>query len=320
MKIDFNADYSGVSNLVFRKEAAQADTSVRAQFGKIMRDVERPALKELEIIKKNNIFSGTPDSTTTGANSFESAVESYAPPPPTMIIPEVARHNPQVEAYESVNTMPEPVKAPTVLEARRTNEYELPEPVALQVDPSPKEIAVSQYKGFIQSAGARHGIDPALGMAVARAESSFNPQAVSSDGHASKGLFQLLDATGKDMMGRLSVNGDYNPFDPELNTELGVGYLRYLHDLFSTEKKLPNNFTTREAANSSSLEKLAVAAFNAGEGRVASAQQRAISDGLDASQYEQVESYLPEITQNYVRNVTRYRDELDVNLSEEFTG
>ena len=105
------------------------------------------------------------------------------------------------------------------------------------------------------------------------------------------------------MKERLDVKARYNPFNPGLNVELGIGYLRRLHDIFSTETELPNRIKTIPAANSSSLEKLAVAAFNAGEGRVASAQARALKAGKQAGIYEEIREYLPEITQQYVDRV-----------------
>lgn len=184
---------------------------------------------------------------------------------------------------------------------------------------TPAVISVTRMKGaelldhvskLFGEAGTKHGIDPALGAAVAKAESSFNPSAVSTDGHRSKGLMQLLDSTGKDMLAKLGVDDDYDPFNPDQNVDLGVGYLRYLHDLFNSPTELPRFGMTRPAANSSSLEKLAVAAFNAGEGRVASAQARAEKAGKDASVYEDVEKYLPETTQEYVRKVLEFKDSL----------
>ncbi|MCB0355331.1 MAG: lytic transglycosylase domain-containing protein, partial [Bdellovibrionales bacterium] len=155
--------------------------------------------------------------------------------------------------------------------------------------------------------GEKHGVDPLLGLAVANAESAFNPNAVSSDGHFSKGLFQLLDSTAKHIMEKEGMEEEYTPFDPEQNADIGVRYLRYLHDLFNEETELPNNMITYPAANSSSLEKLAVAAFNAGEGRVASAQDRAARAGLDPREFENIEGYLPKTTQEYVQRVMAFK-------------
>jgi membrane-bound lytic murein transglycosylase MltF len=80
-----------------------------------------------------------------------------------------------------------------------------------------------------------------------------------------------------------------------------------LHDTFSTPTALAPTVTTVAAANSSSLEKLAVAAFNAGEGRVAAAQERAQKAGLNPALYLDVESYLPQSTQEYVQKVLKLK-------------
>jgi len=113
------------------------------------------------------------------------------------------------------------------------------------------------------------------------------------------------------MRARLGMQGTYDPYDADQNIKLGIGYLRYLHEIFSADTTINDRVGTAAAANSSSLEKLAVAAFNAGEGRGAAAQRRAQRAGKDPGQYEHVEPYLPEITQNYVRKVLLARTDFD---------
>ncbi|MDZ4784857.1 MAG: transglycosylase SLT domain-containing protein, partial [bacterium] len=164
--------------------------------------------------------------------------------------------------------------------------------------------------------GYKYGIDPSLALAVAQAESSFDPKAVSTDGHASKGLFQLLDGTGKELLEKLSPDKEYEPFNPEQNSELGISYLRYLHDIFNSKSDLTKNKETTPAANSASLEKLAVAAFNAGQGRVASAQNAAKNAGLNPGEYTHIEAYLPESTQNYVKKVDEIKARYAVSETE----
>jgi hypothetical protein len=113
---------------------------------------------------------------------------------------------------------------------------------------------------IIQKYANRYGVDPSLVRAVIRNESDFNPNAVSPKG--AQGLMQLMPGTAASM-------GVSNPFDPEQNIAGGVGYLRHCLDCF--DHNVP----------------LAVAAYNAGPGRVSRAQ------GVPA---------IPE-TQAYVRNV-----------------
>lgn len=171
------------------------------------------------------------------------------------------------------------------------------------------EVSLNQdeIKDVIHTAGKYHGVDPTLTLAVARAESAFDPRAVSSDGHDSKGLFQLLDSTGRDMLSRFGVGEDYDPFNPSQNSFLGVGYLRRLHDIFSENSTLTRQLSTHPARSAADLEKLAVAAFNTGEGNVARAQARALAAGKDPSLYSSVEAYLPGQTRDYVARVMRYR-------------
>lgn len=97
------------------------------------------------------------------------------------------------------------------------------------------------YEPFITSASQLFAVDPDLVKAVIKAESNFNPRAVSPKG--ALGLMQLMPFTANAM----SVA---NPFDPEENIYGGVRYLSELLQLF--DRNLP----------------LALAAYNAGPKRV----------------------------------------------------
>lgn len=95
----------------------------------------------------------------------------------------------------------------------------------------------NRFFRLIDAAAQEHRIDPALIRAVVKAESDYNPTAISPAG--ALGLMQLMPGTARD----LDVK---NPFDPEENIRGGVQYLRYLLDRF--EGSVP----------------LAVAAYHAG--------------------------------------------------------
>mgnify|MGYP006291823431 FL=1 len=99
-----------------------------------------------------------------------------------------------------------------------------------------------RYAPIIAAAATRHGVDPSLVHAVIRAESAYRPRAQSHAGAC--GLMQLMPATAK----RFGVR---DIWDPEQNIEGGVAYLRFLQDLFAGDIRL------------------ALAAYNAGEGAVA---------------------------------------------------
>lgn len=93
---------------------------------------------------------------------------------------------------------------------------------------------------LVERAAQRHEIDPALVDAVIRAESGYNLAAVSPKGAA--GLMQLMPATARRL-------GARDRFDPAENVEAGIRYLKALREQFGDER-------------------LALAAYNAGEGAV----------------------------------------------------
>lgn len=114
------------------------------------------------------------------------------------------------------------------------------------------------YGNEIRQISGRYGVDPTLVEAVIRAESAFNPAAVSRKG--ARGLMQLMPQTA-------SALGVRDSFNPRENIEGGVRHLRYLLDRY------PGNVA------------LAVAAYNAGEG--AGDAHRGIPPYPETQQYVQ---------------------------------
>jgi len=120
------------------------------------------------------------------------------------------------------------------------------------------ETSQHQFSADIREISSRHGVDPLLVESVIRAESAFNPTAVSRTG--ARGLMQLMPKTAV----MLGVRDSFNPRE---NIEGGVRHLRYLLDRY------PGNVS------------LAVAAYNAGEGAVDS--HRGIPPYAETQQYVQ---------------------------------
>lgn len=120
------------------------------------------------------------------------------------------------------------------------------------------EMSRSQYAAEIREIASRHGVDPTLVESVIRAESAFNPTAVSRTG--ARGLMQLMPKTAV----ALGVRDSFNPRE---NIDGGVRHLRYLLDRY------PGNLP------------LAVAAYNAGEGAVDA--YRGIPPYAETQQYVQ---------------------------------
>lgn len=78
----------------------------------------------------------------------------------------------------------------------------------------------------------RHGIDPALVLAVMHVESRYDTFAVSHKD--AMGLMQILPSTGAWLAPQAGVNwfGPQTLFDPEANVRIGVAYLRQLLDRY----------------------------------------------------------------------------------------
>jgi soluble lytic murein transglycosylase-like protein len=82
------------------------------------------------------------------------------------------------------------------------------------------------YDPHIKLTCKLYGMDCNLVKAVIRAESGFNPFAVSPKG--AMGLMQLMPGTSRDL-------GVVNPFDPQQNIDGGVRYLRMMLDRFKND-------------------------------------------------------------------------------------
>ena len=92
-----------------------------------------------------------------------------------------------------------------------------------------KPLFGSAYDAMIDAAARKSNIDASFVSALIRAESNFEPRAVSRKG--ARGLMQLMPATAR----RLSVR---HPFDPASNVDGGVRYLRELVNRFGNQPEL----------------------------------------------------------------------------------
>lgn len=125
-------------------------------------------------------------------------------------------------------------------------------------------MASLKFYDAIAEAAETHDVHPALIAAVIRAESNFNPKAVSGAG--AKGLMQINPPTQRYL--RLK-----NVFDPRQNIQAGSRYLRELLDKFGGD--LP----------------MAVAAYNAGPGAVSK------HDGIPP--YRETKAYVKKVLAYY---------------------
>lgn len=91
------------------------------------------------------------------------------------------------------------------------------------------------YRDLIVKYSARYELDPARVAAVIYCESSFRPEAVSSEG--ARGLMQIMPETGKWIAKKLDEPGysDSWLFDPETNIRYGCWYLSYLDGRYGSD-------------------------------------------------------------------------------------
>ena len=94
---------------------------------------------------------------------------------------------------------------------------------------------------IVEEAARNYDVDPALVHSIVKVESNYNPYALSNKG--AEGLMQLIPSTARKF-------GARNSFDPRENVEAGVRYYKYLQSIYHDDR-------------------LALAAYNAGEGAVA---------------------------------------------------
>lgn len=117
---------------------------------------------------------------------------------------------------------------------------------------------------IIDSSARAHRVDPLLVHAVIEVESNYNPYAISPKG--AEGLMQLMPPTARQY-------GVSNPFDARQNIEAGVRHLKYLQELFQDDR-------------------LALAAYNAGEG--------AVKKHRDVPPYPETEQYVYRVGKKWV--------------------
>ena len=123
-----------------------------------------------------------------------------------------------------------------------------------------KSSGPTRYDRLIREISQKHGMNPALVKAVIKAESDFNPRAVSKKG--ARGLMQLMPKTMED----LKV---YDPFQPRDNIDGGVRHLKKLFKRF--DNSLP----------------LSLAAYNAGA--------KAVEKYDDVPPYQETQQYIKRV-------------------------
>jgi len=135
----------------------------------------------------------------------------------------------------------------------------------------PRPSRADQYLPRLRAAFVAEGIPPEL-VWIAETESAFDPRARGTSGE--RGLFQLMPETARGLGLRPEER-----VQPVRSARAAAAYLRYLHERFGDWP-------------------LALAAYNAGESRVARELKR-----RDADNFASISRHLPVVTRFYVPRV-----------------
>jgi len=139
----------------------------------------------------------------------------------------------------------------------------------------------TQYDKLIQDISIKHGVDSSLIHSIIRAESNYNPSAISQKG--ALGLMQLMPETAKQY-------GVRNVFDPKENIEGGVRYIKDLIRLYNAKTDL------------------VLAAYNAG--------QEAVKKYSGIPPYDETRNYIERVRLSYDKPFIKHRTKIYKFLDE----
>lgn len=148
-----------------------------------------------------------------------------------------------------------------------------------------RHIYKVDYIDQIRAECAKYGTDPHMVLAIIKAESDFNPAAVSEKNAV--GLMQLTEETAAWCAGQLGI-AEFNASDlynPVTNIKFGVYYYQYLLEHYGQDAQL------------------ALAAYNAGMGNIDKwlSNTEYSKDGatLHSIPYPETERYLTKVNNHY---------------------
>lgn len=152
------------------------------------------------------------------------------------------------------------------------------EPIKQQIT---RTVYKKEYSEYVTKYAKKYGVEENLIYALIKAESNFNPDAVSHQN--AKGLMQLMQSTAEDLAKKSKINlNDKNILEPDVNIQLGTQYIA----------SLLNKYECVEVA---------LAAYNAGSGNV----DKWISSGKIKADGSDIENIPYKETNTYVRKIMR---------------
>ncbi|MGH7484530.1 MAG: transglycosylase SLT domain-containing protein, partial [bacterium] len=130
-----------------------------------------------------------------------------------------------------------------------------------------------KYDDWIREYSSKNGVDPYTIMGLIHQESYFNPKAKSYVG--AMGLMQLMPATGRELAANFHIAPHLD--NPETNIRLGTAHFKMLVNLFGGSNEL------------------AIASYNAGQGRIAlwrrAAPRKPMDEFIESIPYRETRTY-----------------------------
>lgn len=144
-----------------------------------------------------------------------------------------------------------------------------------------KNMYKKEYSEYVSKYSEEYGVEEELIYAIIKAESNFNPNAVSNKD--AKGLMQLMDSTAEEIAQKtgITLTGE-NILEPDTNINLGTKYISSLLEKYKCIE-------------------VALAAYNAGSGNV----DKWIKNGVIKSDGSDIENIPYKETNIYVRKIMR---------------
>ncbi|OIM99657.1 hypothetical protein BFR57_03580 [Idiomarina sp. MD25a] len=236
-------------------------------------------------------------STTTVTNALKSDPVIKQLPQAVQQTIEVEDRTPILDAQPNVDSTAQTTQEATAKTSK----------ITVKLPPNSQQSRIKRVLPTVEVYAQKHGLSPALILAIIHTESSFNPMARSHI--PAFGLMQIVPTSaGKDisdfLYGEQQLFSPAYLFDPDNNIQAGSVYYYLL-----------NRRYFKAVRNNEVRELLSIAAYNTGPGNVARTfgndysltQASAAANKMSREQaYQHLMTYLPaQETKNYLRKITQ---------------
>jgi membrane-bound lytic murein transglycosylase C len=214
--VSYNSNFNGRSQVDFEKSEVKVESVVDKKEVKSEEEAKKVIKEQLVSILKEK-------DKTTNKPILMNQVASPADDSKPITPPEVEK-----AAEKIVETAEK--KVFTDKQGNQKTKYV----IALNLIPKNIQVRVDMYKPLIEQYCEKHDIEPKLAMSIIHTESFYNPKAYNRHGNA-YGMMQIVPAYAGKTMNYVLYKNKKKPnstqlYDPKVNLNMGIGYLRWLAD------------------------------------------------------------------------------------------